>query len=743
MSMFADRNLVSLVFAVLLLTAGCGASSGGSGNDKDGTSPDTQDLDTTVFADVSPQDTVDADELDTKDPTDTPDGTTSDTTTADTAVIDTAPDVEDVSGHGAVTTVTVEPPDFTLEVINGGGVPKTFEARATYADGFSELVSAQWTFDRFELAAVDRNTGVVSPTGSLGGAGTLTATKNGISGTATVRVRLHYDDNSAGLTQLEIGAFATPDATASGVLLYPYDETVFARGILAPELMWEGGAAGDRYRVQIRQDYTELSAYIVADPPSSYLMDPSVWTRLTESNQGEPVSVEVQRLGADGQAHAVMGETWTIAQGSLRGTIYYWAINRGGLMRIDPGASAPVPIFDSGPATDLGSPAPANYDGTVPPWTENSAHQKCVSCHTVNRNGTAIAAVFERKENPASAWGLIDLTQATPTLLAISDYNDNTIFVGLNPDARYAAVNKSNFRMQLINNLTGAVVPSAFDGFTDSIADPSFSPDGRRIAFSSNVTGGYPVEFWRADLDVMDFDQASATLSNRRMVANGGTEAIAFPSFTPDSDWVVYQKGDYSRAKYGPGPAFLHGVDDLYITDVAGVVGEQGLDAANGVGVLPANNAHLNYEPRVNPIAVGGYAWVVFVSPRDYGHKMRATSDPTNENRKQLWVTAVDLNPQPGVDPSHPAFWLPGQVLSDANMSGYWTLEACHATGLTCEAGYECCTGFCQPNGSGEPVCVPPTGSCSNDGEACTLSSDCCGNGTMMCFSGFCSQVPN
>ena len=81
----------------------------------------------------------------------------------------------------------------------------------------------------------------------------------------------------------------------------------------------------------------------------------------------------------------------------------------------------------------------------------------------------------------------------------------------------------------------------------------------------------------------------------------------------------------------------------------------------------------------MNPISVGGYIWVVFVSPRDYGNKMLSASNPTYENRKQLWVAAIDANPQPGKDPSHPAFWLPGQDLTTVNMpcapSSYTVIE--------------------------------------------------------------------
>jgi hypothetical protein len=163
------------------------------------------------------------------------------------------------------------------------------------------------------------------------------------------------------------------------------------------------------------------------------------------------------------------------------------------------------------------------------------------------------------------------------------------------------------------------------------------------------------------------------------------------------------------------------------------------LATASGAS-LSAQNQHLAYQPTVNPIAVGGYVWVVFVSPRDYGNEMLSVSNPTYENRKQLWVAAVDVNPQPGKDPSHPAFWLPGQDLTTINMSGYWALEACQQTGASCDQGFECCTGFCQASGDGGLACVPPPSGCSAVGNKCTTSADCCNSGSVTCIGGFCSQ---
>ncbi|AKT36933.1 PD40 domain-containing protein [Chondromyces crocatus] len=636
--------------------------------------------------------------------------------------------------HGPLVSITVDPPAATVEVVNGVAAPSPFRAMGTFEDGTVQELSAAWSIDRPVLGLMNQQ-GTFAASGTLGGVGVITArASNDLTATAEVTVRLRILENPANLSPADQQAFDTPDATPSGTLLYPYDKTVFARGLLPPEIMWNGGAAGDRYRVHLRENHVEATIYTIAEPPSAFVLSSAQWSQLTESNVGEDVQVSVTRLSA-GQAHAPMTSTWKVAQGSLRGTIYYWAVNTGQLMKITPGALQPSLVFDSGPLDQLGTPAPPDYDGTVPPWSGGSENKRCVACHTVSKDGSTLASLFERKGQTPSPWGAIDLTASSPNVVQMSSYNSSAIYLALTPDGRQLVRNDVSMILRLVDVQSGAEIPSALDTLVGNAADPAFSHDSKLLAFSSNVVGAYPVEFWRADLDVFDFDQATLTLGNRRQLMAGGNEAIAFPSFTPDSQRVIYQKGDYTRAKYGANQV---GLNDLYMTDVNGALGELALDAANGVGVLDAKNRKLNYQPTVNPISVGGYTWVVFVSPRDYGNKMASSANPTYENRKQLWVAAIDANPQPGQDPSHPAFWLPGQDLTTINMSGYWALAPCSQEGTGCSQGFECCTGFCQPDDGGNYVCSPNPGACSQIGEACTTAGDCC-NATSNCVGGFCA----
>ena len=92
----------------------------------------------------------------------------------------------------------------------------------------------------------------------------------------------------------------------------------------------------------------------------------------------------------------------------------------------------------------------------------------------------------------------------------------------------------------------------------------------------------------------------------------------------------------------------------------------------------------------------------------------------------------------PGQDPSHPAFWLPGQEIGNNNMRGEWALSPCKMLGDTCTAGYDCCGGFCRDNGMGMLTCTDQSGGCSQIGETCKTAADCC-DPQATCTGGFCA----
>jgi hypothetical protein len=335
-------------------------------------------------------------------------------------------------------------------------------------------------------------------------------------------------------------------------------------------------------------------------------------------------------------------------------------------------------------------------------------------------------------------------------------------------------------------------LPSKFQGDL-----PAFSPDGEHVSFNFTkgtftTTAGSPdagssdagaSDAGAADagvpeagtttlvadgvsLGILDFNGTNAFSNPRVLYTPAGGNPVVYSSFLPNSAGIVFEV-ELSEPSGSWGYTWNGNTSELWWVDVASSTARR-LDQLNGRDSmgnanLPGNDADaggsgthpaaqepmLNYEPTVNPIASGGYAWVVFTSRRMYGNVAQLdpwTSDPRDYpwldqvTDKKLWVAAVDLNAAPGTDPSHPAFYLPAQELHAGNARGYWSVEACMANGQSCVTGTQCCGGYCQAGADGGLVCSSQMPSCAGMYEKCTTTSDCCGFAQgVSCIDGVCS----
>jgi hypothetical protein len=169
------------------------------------------------------------------------------------------------------------------------------------------------------------------------------------------------------------------------------------------------------------------------------------------------------------------------------------------------------------------------------------------------------------------------------------------------------------------------------------------------------------------------------------------------------------------------------------------------------------NDYALNYVPSANPTEAGDMTWVVFTSRRMYGNVAYDDpwdAEPADTNgahyacnsstppTKKLWIAALDKNMTPGADPSHPAFYLPGQELNAGNSHAYWVSTPCATVGAACSTSDDCCGGSgaspkARCNGSSK-VCQPIE-DCEAIGDACATSSDCC-TGLICAGTGQCAS---
>jgi hypothetical protein len=587
------------------------------------------------------------------------------------------------------------------------------------------------------------------------------------------------------------GIKAVPSGTVTSLLaggavdsamkwLYPYDQTVFPGGIMGPVLQWAPQSGGaDAVYLHMKSQIFEYKGCFGKTSPMQLTIPATAWAGAWNQSNGsaDPLSVEVTTI-AGGKVSGPITEHWTFALGSLKGLIYYNTYtspqvgNNGAVMVVKPGTSMPTPLLA--------------ITGTSPVGP-------CISCHSLSANGSMIVAQKHfypggltspgsmsfslgngatiNATNPVALastmnddWGLSAVYIDGTRLLTAGEPTDSTAQTGLFPCGAGDNPGMIGPKVNLMyDTKTGMTIP--FSGLAVSGPNgpdagvgphammPMFSPDGTKIVF--NDTDNHQGH----SLMVQDFDAATNTFSNPVTIYND-TKGLypGWPFFTPDSSRVIFVLGaaanfssipPASFSDVGPVQAAASDVStgDLYVVDLASPGTAHSMDLANGVRngasylPYPGRDEHLNFYPTGSPVAAGGYFWAFFTSRRQYGNVMTdstvmppAVPDPVfHAETKKIWVTAISIDAVG--DPSHPAFYLPGQEAPSGNIRAFAALAPCAASGASCMSGIDCCGGYCT-NGS----CGKPT-TCSMVDNKCTTTADCCMGSGLKCIGGFCSTV--
>ena len=686
-------------------------------------------------------------------------------------------------------------------------------------------INAAWSLDRGDLGVVGAGpsmTTAFTPKGTVGGLVTIVAGLNGQTLKRKVMIKLTAQQNGPNGTPAEqgqiptttgqltagggvggvggeglggmvtdvatLGALNAPSANDGGVqslkFLYPYDKTVWPRGLLAPLLMWDW-SIGDADAIQIHLETTSQSfswtgtfarPAILMQTGGKFVRHPipqDVWDMATNTAGGPTSNMVTDRLlvtltvARGGVAYGPIGETWTIAPARLSGIIYYnsygtqLAQNYGGAVggnHMFGGAVLSIHVGDTAPKLTAGA---------------NGGTPQCRVCHSVAAGGSRLMVQHGDSYGTSSAY---DLTPTTSTEVPMAN---GATFPAMYPDGSKALAQTG----QLLSLPSSTpLTATGLTAVTTNLGSPAFSPDGKLVAFNP-MTG--PITNPTQKLVVMSFDNATNTFSSPFLIVDDTGQAATtrpgWPAFLPDGKSVVFH---HQNAAGGDGntdgqmftrkgaKSQIHWtgiVSSSTVTPLDQLNGKSGgvvylpklaspsavTCTADGTAVGGINPDHgddvnLNYEPTVNPVASGGYAWVVFTSRRMYGNEATIPpfcSDPrgvdliTNITPKKLWVAAIDLGAAPGTDASHPGFYLPAQELLAGNSRGFWVLDPCRPDGTTCSTGDQCCNGYCEANGDGGAlVCsnVPPNTMCSQPQEKCATTANCC-DPMDTCIGGFCT----
>lgn len=596
--------------------------------------------------------------------------------------------------------IVIEPATFTLNVDSTNIVTQPITATI---DGQDVTASVTWSFEKPYIGDVAN--GAFVPTGNAGGVGKITAVLGTSYGEAEATV---YTVKTVGGAAIDPGvktALDDPMGPADPDIdwMYPYDQTVYPLDVLGPELMWNGTGSGDVYKLRIVEKYLDYTAYFTAAPPSRHLIPDDDWAHIGRSGTGAQSDPLVVTLGryANGTAYQPEERTWRIAQGKLKGVVYYWELpagaGNGRILRIKPSSPVVEEFYQPG---------------------------GCWGCHTVSRNGQRMMATLDNgspfpqftldlTSDPATPTGIFTQSGLGGTFGAFNDKGDRLILSNDDPSSgsKLLTIVDANTSAALMGNVMGT-----------GCGEPAWSPDGTKLAAICGLSGGgWVFDITTGHLDVADVAADGFTVTNQQTIIPqaGFPGRPAYPSFAPGSEYIAYGRPTQGSRSTGDGT--------LWLTDLTGTNVKQLVEATRG--------DNQSFNPVFAPLRAGGYYWLVYISRRDYGNRL------VGADRQQLWITAID-DPPTADDPSHPPFYLRGQEESGKSENAYFALEPCKEVGESCESGVDCCTGTClkDPN-TDVYTCATPQ-DCSLDGNACKTADDCC-NPASLCIDGFCApDVP-
>ncbi|WP_394848395.1 hypothetical protein LZC95_13155 [Pendulispora brunnea] len=656
-------------------------------------------------------------------------------------------------------------------------------------------VIASWSLDRGELGTVDNN-GIFTPSNTLARAMSGVVHVTGryqpqgdrlYQASTAVTVRLRITQNGKPENGLPTGnpvggsgiggpvdaptkgrLQGTPTNAPDFIGLYPYDKTVWPRGLFAPLLQWQSSKNVKAVYIHLKENGFEFEGFSSGNGLINQPIWQAAWDKATYGNTGDPLTVEI-KIDDGTKTYGTVKRTWTIAPGALKGTVYYNSYDTklatrlenqpssAGVLAIRPGQTQPVLALGEG------------------------SKNECIVCHTVSGDGSTLFAQIWNKDKDHPSEYKNGLSYNLKTNAKIADYVNNApdgttnnrkfLWSGVSNDGTYALQSSGHTQEAFSGDSRvfrrdngNAVSASGFDGVIGQAVTPAFSPDGKKVAFNywtagphgSNAGDGHSIA-------IMDFacgaggggagpSCGSFAFSGLKVIYNNPQRTVGWPAWLPDNTGVIFHNVVKLPEGGSPLATWKKAQAELWYTNTAGQA--VALKALNGTGYLPTNAEHpddtvMNYEPTVNPIASGGYYWVVFTSRRMYGNVADGFAYPApgtgdKPTPKKLWVAAIDLNARPGQDPSHPAFYLPAQELDAGNMRGYWVVDPCKSNGKTCEGGDECCNGFCRQNDKGALVCTDKPQGCAQEFEHCDQDSDCCGAGAgYICINNRCARKVN
>jgi hypothetical protein len=665
--------------------------------------------------------------------------------------------------------IIITPSDATVDITSGGS-PATQAYTAKTKSGQDVTAMAIWTVDDTTLGSFSANT--FTSNVDHGGTTLVHASYNGLTGFATLNVKLHASvtgETCPGCPPFP-GA-GTPSCSASAqtpAILYPPNGTLVPPNMNVLETQFDQGAGNTLFEIDYENAATDITVETRCNAISdskgtatngcAYDLSQQVWDFVAQSNRGgDPLNIIVRATDVNGSCIATSQSQVAISFGQedLNGGLYYWqSVAVAGLQ----GATGGIFRYDFGKRGQ----APTAF---LAPTASGGTMQRCIGCHFLSRDGLKMTY---GNDDPDADDEYSDLSStlidvATKTVTPLLKQTGG--FQALAPDHSFILASDGDGKtnpdaFMLFNGNAGGTAmptPTQVSSGTGRGTQPDYAADGSKVVFVAPASFSFSnTNYARSD------DNHFTGGSLFTMSANGSTfgtptalltsagENNYYPAFSPDGAFVLFNRVAASgtigacTTTACPNDAFSNPNARILIMPATGGTPVD-LTAVNGTGAL--TNSWPRFAPNVQAYKGDQIAWVTFSSTRDYGDVVRNSvavagapqhlcyppESPENQSgnknvttdpsclQPQLWMAAINLTKAAaGVDPSVQPFWLPFQDPTAHNHIAQWTVGLAGAPPPP--------DGGAGDGGS----CTPGNGACTSNASCC--NGVCCSNNTCGCI---------